>query len=153
MNTIEQARDVAECLRALTRNRNDGSAYLIAADTIDTLIAELASIKREAEWTSAHKARLDDLITEVETLKAQEPVGVVVRVDSAMAPGCSYLQGTMIKNTPDGALLYLAAGAQAAPTWTDANIAKMHRLADALDSDEPSKPTLKSSHKIYLNKA
>ena len=31
-----------------------------------------------------------------------------------------------------------AIAAQPVPTWTDADIAKMHRLAAALDSDEPS---------------
>ena len=112
MNTIEQARDVAECLRALTRNRNDGSAYLIAADTIDALIAEFEKVTVERDHVNDV---CDSYVAELASIKQQEPVGVVVRVDSAMAPGCSYLQGTMIKNTPDGALLYLAAGAYPAP--------------------------------------
>ena len=57
MNTIEQAREVAECLRVLTRNRNDGSAYPIAAGTIDALITELAALQEH----DAEIERLKDI--------------------------------------------------------------------------------------------
>ena len=76
---------------------------------IDELRAYLATLKDAHELVAAAMAVM---VQEANALKQQEPVGVVVRVDSDMAPGCSYLQGTMIKNTPDGALLYPAAGAQ-----------------------------------------
>ena len=48
------------------------------------------------------------LRTAIAEAEACEPVGVVMRVESTIAPGCSYLQGTIIKNVPDGSMLYLA---------------------------------------------
>ena len=117
MNTIEQAREAAAGMRSGVMTLNQ--IRHVWPTAIDALIAENAALliaNRDCvDWFENLKVDYDKVQAELASRKGQEPVGVVVRVDSAMAPGCSYLQGTMIKNTPDGALLYLAAGAYPAP--------------------------------------
>ena len=119
MNTIEQAREVAERLR----NHDTCISDKKAADTIDALITKL---KVEREDNELHQARAYKAEAELAALKGQEPVMYQARTSPNWTNGvwtkweeCSVGQAKDYKKCPllndwkyEARALHLAAGAQ-----------------------------------------